>query len=65
MEDKNIRIDFSRISPTAKIPAYWRSFSDIPYSREIAEAVDAETTAKDMIGNRPQAMLACSPGFSR
>lgn len=44
--------DHSKISPTAKITAYWRSLSDIPYSKEIAEAVGAEQTARDLIGDR-------------
>jgi hypothetical protein len=44
--------DYAKISPTAKIPAYWRSLSDIPYSKEIAEATGAEQTAKEMLGER-------------
>jgi hypothetical protein len=63
MEKTNARNDFSEISPTAKIPSYWRSFSDIPYSKEIAEAVNAEETAKKMIGERPEALLAITPAF--
>jgi O-methyltransferase involved in polyketide biosynthesis len=63
MEKTNARNDFSKISPTAKIPSYWRSFSDIPYSKEIAEAVNAEETAKKMIGERPEALLAITPTF--
>ena len=63
MKETNARNDFSKISPTAKVTAYWRSFSDIPYSKEIAEAVDAEKTAKKMMGDRPEAMMACSPAF--
>jgi O-methyltransferase involved in polyketide biosynthesis len=63
MEKTNVRNDFSKISPTAKIPSYWRSFSDIPYSKEIAEAVNAEKTAKKMIGERPEALLAVTPAF--
>jgi hypothetical protein len=60
---KNVRNDFSNISPTAKIPSFWRSFSDIPYSKEIAEAVNAEKTAKEIIGERPEALLAVTPAF--
>lgn len=63
MEEMNARNGFSKISPTAKIPAYWRSFSDISYSKEISEAVDAEKTAKKMQGSRPEAMMACSPAY--
>lgn len=44
--------DHSKISPTAKITAYWKSLSDIPYSEVIAKVVKAEKTAKEMIGDR-------------
>lgn len=63
MEETSVRKDFSEISPTAKIPSYWRSFSDIPFSDEIAKAVDAEKTARNMIGERPEALLAVTPAF--
>lgn len=43
---------YSKISPTAKITAYWRSLSDIPYSKEIADTVKAKETAISMIGER-------------
>ncbi len=61
MKKTNTRNDFSRISPTAKLTAYWKSFSDIPYSKEIAESVDAEKTAKELTGNRPKEVEACAP----
>ena len=53
----------SKISPTAKITAYWRSLTDIPYSKEIAEAVDAERTAKEMLGERIVTMGSLSPSI--
>ncbi len=55
------RNDHDRISPTAKITAYWRSLSDIPYSKEIAEAVQAEETAKELVGERILTMGKLSP----
>jgi len=33
---------YAKISPTAKLVAYGRTFTDIPFSREIAAACDAE-----------------------
>jgi hypothetical protein len=57
------RNDHNRISPTAKITAYWRSFSDIPFSKEIAEAVDAEKTAREMLGDRIVTMGSISPSL--
>jgi len=63
MAEKSSRDDYGKISPTAKITAYWRSFSDIPYSKEIAEAVDAEKTAREMLGDRIAAMGLLSPSI--
>ena len=37
-----------RISPTAKLIAYFRSFSDIPYAREVASMLDAETMTRQI-----------------
>lgn len=54
---ENITAEYSKISPTAKITAYWRSLSDIPYSREIAETVHAEDTARQMLGDRLNVMM--------
>ena len=51
MTDTIDRHDYGKISPTAKITAYWRSLSDIPYSKEIAVAVRAEETAREMLGD--------------
>ena len=55
--------DHDRISPTAKITAYWRSLSDIPFSQEIAQAVDAESTARQMLGDRIVSMGTLSPSI--
>jgi hypothetical protein len=55
--------DYSRISPTAKITAYWRSLTDIPCSPEIALAVDAESTARQMLGDNIVQMATLSPSI--
>ncbi len=57
----DIRNDYRKISPTAKIPAYWRSLSDIPFSKEIAEAVGAEQTARQLLGDALLAVGKRSP----
>ena len=63
METTLIRNDHNKISPTAKITAYWRSLTDIPYSKQIADAVDAETTAREMLGERIVTMGSLSPSI--
>lgn len=40
--------DFDKISPTAILVAYARQFSDIPYSKEIAELTNALTTVNQI-----------------
>ena len=55
--------NFNNISPSAKLTAYWRSFSDIPYAKEISETINAEETAKKLMGKRPEILLNCSPVF--
>ena len=57
------RNDHNRISPTAKITAYWRSLSDIPYSKEIAESVGAKETALELLGEQVAAMGNISPAM--
>ncbi len=63
MENNTSNSDHHKISPTAKITAYWRSLSDIPYSKEIAEAVEAEKTAVKMLGDRIKRMGSFSPAM--
>jgi len=63
MENSNNRNDHNKISPTAKITAYWRSLSDIPYSKEIADAVRAEETARELLGDRIVTMGSLSPSI--
>lgn len=63
MENIASRNDHNKISPTAKITAYWRSLSDIPYSKEIGEAVVAEQAAREIIGERIVTMGSLSPSI--
>ena len=41
--------DHSRISPTAKLVAWWRTFSDIPYAKQVSELSDAYQAVRDML----------------
>ncbi len=46
----NIRKDHDLVSPTAKLVAYWRGLSEIPYAKKISEYVNAERTARELLG---------------
>ncbi len=63
MENSNLGNDHHKISPTAKIAAYFRSLSDIPYSVEIAELLEAEKTAKQILGDKMKGMASFFPLF--
>lgn len=54
-------MDHSKISPTARITAYWRSLSDISFSKEVAAATGAEQAAKQMLGDKMALMASFSP----
>ena len=43
--------DFAKISPTAKFVAYYRQFSDIPFATEIAEILQVEESAQQILGD--------------
>lgn len=43
----SLALDHENISPTAKLVAYWRKFSDIPYSQDIASLFNTEEVFKD------------------
>lgn len=61
MEDIHSVKAYHKISPTAKMVAYWRSLSDIPFSKEIADAVGAEETTTQMLGDKIFIMAHSSP----
>ena len=46
----NFKSRYDNISPTAKLVAFWRSTSDIPYSQKISDAVNAKKASEEMIG---------------
>ena len=52
-QEKN---DFSSISPTAKLVAYFREFSDIPSAKEVSHLIDAKTITEKICPD--SAMLA-------
>ena len=49
--EQGIRDDHHLVSPTAKLVAYWRAESGIPYSREISKLVNAEATTRELLGD--------------
>jgi len=53
--------EYSKISPTAKITAYWKSLSDIPYAKEISDTINAEKGAKTLLGDDLSLMARFSP----
>lgn len=53
--------NFHQISPTAKLVAFMRAMSDIPYSQEIAAMCDAEATAKTYFNGNMEAGLKRAP----
>ena len=61
MKKTNKGIEHNKISPTAKISGYWRSLSDIPFSKEIADSIEAEKTARQILGDRFSMLLNFTP----
>jgi O-methyltransferase involved in polyketide biosynthesis len=51
----------SKISPTAKLIAYLRSFSDIPFSKEISGVCEAEKVFKEITGDLGDQILHVAP----
>lgn len=47
---EEVRDDHFKISPTAKLVAYFRTFSDIPYSEYIAQQIGAKEVAAELVG---------------
>ncbi len=43
--------DFNKISITAKLTAYMRQFSDIPFAFEVADAINAHAAFKEILNN--------------
>lgn len=43
-----MKSDFSSISPTAKLVAYFREFTDIPCAKDVARIIDAKTVTETL-----------------
>ena len=59
-------MSFDKISVTAKLTAYMRQFSDIPYAKDIAGAVHAQQAFDDLVrthGLSPGDLLWYAPIF--
>jgi hypothetical protein len=56
---------YDKISPTARLTAWWRAQSGIPYALEIARAINAEETAKKLLGseNTPEMAMLSVPAI--
>lgn len=52
---------YEKISPTAKFVAYLRSFTDIPYTKEIAEVSDAKKAFEELAGESKESLIRFSP----
>lgn len=56
METNKEAANYSKISPTAKITAYWKSLTDIPYAKEISDTIEAEKGARQVLGDNLSVM---------
>jgi O-methyltransferase involved in polyketide biosynthesis len=43
--------DFSKISPTAKLVAYFREFTDIPFAKHISKTINAKSIVRELCPN--------------
>jgi hypothetical protein len=48
--------DHDKISFTAYLTAYWRSLSDRPYAKEVADILHAEKVSRDVLGDKLEPM---------
>ncbi|RTL36686.1 MAG: hypothetical protein EKK48_25995 [Candidatus Melainabacteria bacterium] len=48
-EDSAQKFDFGKISVTAKLVAFFRGFSDIPFASEVAELIGAEDAVRKIV----------------
>jgi O-methyltransferase involved in polyketide biosynthesis len=52
---------YEKISPTAKLVAYLRRFSDIPFAKDIAEESGAERTFRELAGGSSESLVRLAP----
>ena len=43
---------FDKISPTALLVAYARAFTDIPYTKDLSELVNAQSVVETLLGQK-------------
>ncbi len=55
---KNNRTEFDKISPTALLVAFLRQYTDIPYTKELSELVNAQSVVQELLGQGQVANLA-------
>lgn len=48
---------YQKISPTAKLVAYLRTFTDIPFAKEIAAESGAEKTFQELTGGSAKSIV--------
>jgi len=56
-----MRKSYEKISPTAKLVAYLRAFTDIPYAKEIARESGAEKAFHELSGESAESMIRFVP----
>jgi O-methyltransferase involved in polyketide biosynthesis len=52
---------YEKISPTAKFVAYLRTFTDIPFAKEIADESGAERAYQQLAGESKESLIRLSP----
>jgi len=52
---------YEKISPTAKLVAYLRTFSDIPYAKEIADESESEKAFRELTEESAKSMVRLAP----
>ena len=56
-----MRKSYGKISPTAKYTAYLRTFTDIPYAKEIALESGAKKTFQELAGESKESIVRLAP----
>ena len=58
-----MKTDYSKVAPTAFFQAYYRTFYDIPYAKEIAEEIHAKEKFEEFLGVDANDRLRLAPVF--
>jgi len=59
--ERTMKGAYEKISPTAKFVAYLRTFSNIPFAKEISEESGAERTYQELAGESKESLIRFSP----